>query len=175
MEWTSHLESPLGGITLASDGEALTGLWFDGQAHFARTLSPLHADGRLPVFDETRHWLDLYFGGRDPGFTPPLRPRGSAFRRAVWEVLLTVPRGQTVTYGEIAARMGLPRTSARAVGGAVARNPISVIIPCHRVIGAGGRLTGYAGGVSRKSRLLALEGADSFLRAEKKPSGEHSA
>ena len=161
MDYTFHYESPLGGITLASDGEHLIGLWFDGQAHFAETLAPENVEASLPVFDQTVRWLDVYFGGCVPNFTPPLRMRTTAFRRAVWETLLTIPYGQTATYGEIAARMGLPPMSARAVGGAVGHNAISIIIPCHRVVGANGRLTGYAGGVERKAALLRLEQMDS--------------
>ena len=164
MEYTHHYDSPLGGITLASDGEALTGLWFDGQKYFAATLSPEHGEKELPVFALADRWLDFYFRGERPDFTPPLRLRGTAFRRAVWELLLTIPYGQTATYGRIAAALaaqrGLPRMSAQAVGGAVGHNAVSLIIPCHRVVGADGSLTGYAGGTERKLRLLQLEGAD---------------
>ena len=162
MEYTAHYESPLGGITLSSDGEALLGLWFDGQKFFAATLAPDHEERALPVFDLAKRWLEVYFSGRDPGFTPPLRMNGTAFRRAVWEILLAIPFGRTMTYGEIAAvlarKNGLSRMSAQAVGGAVGHNAISLIVPCHRVIGADGSLTGYAGGLDRKRRLLALEG-----------------
>lgn len=162
MDCVWHCDSPLGGITLAADGEALTGLWFDGQRHFAEGLPPC-AERPLPVFGETVRWLEDYFAGREPGFTPPLRPRGTPFRLVVWELLRTIPYGQTVSYGEIARRLaerpGFGRTSARAVGGAVGHNPISLIIPCHRVAGADGSLTGYAGGIERKFRLLRLEGA----------------
>ena len=157
MDYVWHYASPLGGIMLASDGQALTGLWFEGQKYFAAGLDGEHEEKALPVFDETARWLDAYFGGREPGFTPPLRPRGTAFQRAVWEQLLTVPCGGTLSYGQLAARLGLPRAAARAVGGAVGRNPVSLIIPCHRVVGADGSLTGYAGGLERKRRLLALE------------------
>ncbi|MBR1690735.1 MAG: methylated-DNA--[Oscillibacter sp.] len=164
MEYTYHYASPLGAITLASDGESLTGLWFDGQKYFAATLSPDHREAALPVFDEAKHWLDTYFAGRAPAFTPKLAPKGTAFRRAVWQVLLTIPRGETRTYGEVgravAGQLDLSRMSAQAVGGAVGRNPISLLIPCHRVVGADGSLTGYAGGVEKKLRLLSLEGAD---------------
>lgn len=163
MEYTWHYDSPLGGITLCSDGEALTGLRFDGQKHF--TVPPGAREGKnLPVFVQTVRWLDRYFGGARPDFTPPLHLRASAFRVAVWEALLTIPYGQTATYGAVAAavaaRTGVPRTSARAVGGAVGHNPIALIIPCHRVVGAGGALTGYAGGIERKRSLLMLEKAD---------------
>lgn len=164
MDYTYHYISPLGGITLASDGEALTGLWFDGQKNFAQTLDPEHLEGELPVFSLTREWLDIYFGASEPDFTPPLKMCGSAFRRAVWEILLTIPFGQTMTYGEIAAKMaersGLERMSAQAVGGAVGHNAISLIIPCHRVVGTNGSLTGYAGGIDKKLELLTMEKAD---------------
>ena len=163
-EYTSPYDSPLGGITLATDGAALTGLWFDGQRHFAETLAPDREVKPLPVFDTAKRWLDVYFNGKDPGFTPPLNLKGSPFRRAVWEILLTIPFGKTMTYGEIARilaeKNGLRRMSAQAVGGAVGHNPVSLIVPCHRVIGANGNLTGYGGGLERKVRLLELEGVD---------------
>ena len=155
MDYTFHVDSPLGGITLASDGEALTGLWFDGQKYYADTLDAEYAEKALPIFDETAKWLDLYFGGIVSGFTPKLNPRGTSFRRRVWDVLLTIPYGQTMTYGEIAKALGC--RSSRAIGGAVGHNPISLIIPCHRVVGADGSLTGYAGGVDKKRSLLELE------------------
>ena len=157
MDYIQRYDSPLGGILLASDGEALTGLWFDGQRYFAAGLAPAHAERSLPVLDEARRWLDLYFSGRDPGFTPPLSPRGTAFRRAVWDALRTIPYGDTRTYGALARRVGGRTGGARAVGAAVGRNPISLIVPCHRVIGADGGLTGYAGGLWRKARLLEME------------------
>ena len=161
MDYTHHYTSPLGGITMAGDGTALTGLWFDGQKYYAETLSREREEKNLPVFEMTDRWLDLYFGGKQPDFTPPLIMRTSAFRRAVWEILLTIPYGQTMTYGEIALilaeKRGLPRMSAQAVGGAVGHNAISLIIPCHRVVGANGSLTGYAGGLDKKEALLKLE------------------
>ena len=159
MEYTYHYLSPLGGVTLASDGESLTGLWFDGQKYFASTLDAEHEEKSLPVFSQAERWLALYFSGKQPDFTPPLNARGTAFRRAVWDALLKIPYGQTVTYGDITRQLGLSLMYARAVGSAVGRNPISVIIPCHRVIGADGSLTGYAGGIEKKARLLALERA----------------
>ncbi|MBR6705461.1 MAG: methylated-DNA--[Clostridia bacterium] len=155
MEYTHHYLSPLGGITLSGDGDALTGLWFDGQKHFAETLSAVHEERFLPVFRDAGLWLDIYFSGKQPNFTPPLRPRGTPFRRAVWDILLTIPYGSTVTYAQTARLMG--SASPRAVGGAVGHNPISLIIPCHRVVGSGGDLTGYAGGTDRKARLLEME------------------
>ncbi len=151
---TGHCDSPLGGITLAGEGDALVGLWFDGQAHFGTTLGEAAREARLPVFEETRRWLEVYFSGREPDFAPPLDLRGTPFQQAVWAQLLLIPHGQTVTYGELARRLD---SSARAVGGAVGLNPVSLIVPCHRVLGAGGRLTGYAGGLDRKIRLLRLE------------------
>ena len=161
MEYTCHYDSPLGGITIASDGSALTGLWFDGQKYFAQTLDPEHENKSLPVLEETCKWLDIYFDGKAPDFTPPLSMKTTAFRKAVWEILLTIPYGRTMTYGEIADRIaaerGLRGMSAQAVGGAVGHNPISIIIPCHRVLGADGSLTGYAGGIDKKARLLELE------------------
>ena len=163
-EYTWHYDSPLGGITLTSDGAALTGLWFNGQRHFADTLSEVHEGKRLPVFDEAERWLDLYFSGKDPGFTPPLKMNTTPFRKEVWEIMLTIPFGETMTYGEIARilmkKNGLRRMSAQAVGGAVGHNSIALIIPCHRVVGANGNLTGYGGGIDRKIRLLAMEGVD---------------
>lgn len=131
---------------------------------YANEQSRYFEEKNLAVFDQTRRWLDLYFSGREPGFTPALNPVGSAFRRAVWEILLKIPYGKTTTYGqiarEIAAARGLAKMSAQAVGGAVGHNEISIIIPCHRVIGAHGNLTGYAGGIDRKIKLLKLEGVD---------------
>ena len=164
MDCIVHYDSPLGGITLAGDGEALVGLWFDGQAHFGEGLSPDAEARPLSVLDEARRWLDGYFGGIAPDFTPRLAPRGTAFRQAVWKALREIPFGQIATYAGIAARLGLSSASARAVGGAVGHNPISLIIPCHRVLGANGSLTGYAGGLERKRQLLRLERADMPVR-----------
>ena len=162
MQYIHHYKSPLGLVTMASDGEALTGLWFDGQKYFGSTLDPFpEEDKELPVFADADRWLDLYFDGEIPEFLPPLHLAGTAFQKAVWEILLTIPYGQTTTYGaiarKIAAQNGLPRMSAQAVGGAVGRNPISLMVPCHRVVGADGSLTGYAGGIEKKKALLKLE------------------
>lgn len=164
MEYTHHYHSPLGSITLASDGESLTGLWFDGQKYFLDTLCKEHEERHLPVFEQTEQWLDLYFSGTAPSFTPPLNPKATPFQKTVWEILCSIPYGQTMTYGEIAGRIaaqkGLARMSAQAVGGAVGHNPISILIPCHRVVGTNGSLTGYAGGIERKEKLLTLEKVD---------------
>ena len=153
MVYTLTLPSPLGDLTLASRGEALCGLWFNGQKYFAAGLPAEREERDLPVFRETRRWLATYFSGAAPDFLPPLAPEGTPFRRRVWEALLTIPYGETVTYGELAQRLG---TAPRAVGSAVGRNPVSILIPCHRVVGSGG-LTGYAGGLDRKRALLELE------------------
>ena len=164
MTFLQHYNSPLGGILLAADEIGLTGLWFDGQKYFARDLPAEHVEQNTPVLSEAKRWLDIYFTGREPDFTPPLHPIGSVFRQAVWEILLQIPYGQTTTYGEIArqlaAKLGLPRMSAQAVGGAVGHNEISIIIPCHRVVGTSGSLTGYAGGIDNKVKLLELEHTD---------------
>lgn len=164
MTYLYHYMSPLGGITLTSDGEAVTGLWFDGQKYFPAGLSETHPKDALPVFEEAARWLNDYFAGKAPSNTPPLKLEGTSFRRAVWEILLTIPYGQTITYGEVAHRLaeqeGFIRTSAQAVGNAVGHNPISLMVPCHRVVGTNGSLTGYAGGIDKKLWLLRLEGAD---------------
>ncbi len=161
MEYIFPYSSPIGSITLASDGQALTGLWFDGQRFFAENLSKEHQVANLPIFDETTAWLDLYFGGKVPDFTPALHIHATPFRRAVWEILQTIPYGQTTTYGEIAKTLakqkGISRMSAQAVGNAVGHNPISLLIPCHRVIGKNYQLTGYAAGLDKKRYLLELE------------------
>lgn len=202
MDYTSRYLSPLGYLIMASDGESLIGLWFEGQKHFPAMYSNgTSEDSVLPVFKQTRKWLDLYFSGECPDFIPLLATKGTPFQQKVWKLLLAIPYGKTVTYGEIVKRLvetqlitslysaslmdtisqnalsqgallqgaslqgpllkGLSRPiksmSAQAVGGAVGRNPISLIIPCHRVIGANGSLTGYAGGLERKKYLLKLE------------------
>ena len=159
MDCIQYYDSPLGRIMMAGSGEMLTGLWFAGQKYFAETLAAGYTEKEIPVLSGTKRWLDLYFGGTVPDFTPPLEMRGSAFRRAVWEILLSIPYGRTVTYGEIAGRIAGRNGAAQAVGGAVSHNPVSLIIPCHRVIGADGSLTGYAGGTDRKSCLLRMEQA----------------
>lgn len=162
MQYTTHYNSPLGGILLAADRAGLTGLWFDGAKYYASHLDPEHQEGSLPALDAARHWLDVYFTGREPDFMPPIHIIGSQFQIAVWEILREIPYGQTTTYGaiakQIAAQRGTVQMLAQAVGGAVGRNPVSIIIPCHRVVGSKGSLTGYAGGIDKKNSLLRLEG-----------------
>ena len=153
MDLVSRYASPLGEIVLAADGDALIGLWFSGQAHFGAGLRGAE-DGDCAVLREAKVWLDDYFAGKATETLPKLLPRGTVFQQKVWTELLRIPRGETVTYGELAAKLG---SHARAVGGAVGRNPISIMIPCHRVVGKDGSLTGYAGGTERKAALLALE------------------
>ena len=164
MIFTQHYESPLGGILLAADDIGLTGLWFEGQKYFARTLDTVHQEQETAVLSEARRWLDVYFGGQEPDFTPPLHPAGSAFQQEVWALLRQIPYGETTTYRAlaeaVARKRGLRQMSAQAVGGAVGHNPISIIVPCHRVVGSDGSLTGYAGGLERKVQLLRLEGVD---------------
>lgn len=161
MQYTSRYRSPLGEMLLAADETGVTGLWFAGQKYFARNLDKEHAEKEIPLFATVKHWLDVYFAGNEPDLTVPLHFTGTAFQNEVWGILCAIPYGQTTTYGEIAkqlaARRGLPHMSARAVGGAVGHNPISILVPCHRVVGLGGHLTGYAGGLERKRCLLALE------------------
>ncbi len=157
---------PLGAITLACDGENLVGLWIEGQKYFGGTILD-GAAGRddLAIFHAAKKWLNRYFAGEKPSPAElSLAPLGSDFRRQVWRMLCEIPYGQTTTYGNIAQRLAVQRgvstISSQAVGGAVGHNPISIIIPCHRVVGANGSLTGYAGGIEKKIRLLELEGAD---------------
>lgn len=164
MTFIQHYNSPLGGILLAADEIGLTGLWFNGQKYFARSLPAGYTEQNTPALSEAKRWLEVYFTGKKPDFMPPLHIVGSAFRRAVWEILLQIPYGKTTTYGEIARQLAkkqkLPRMSAQAVGGAVGHNEISIIIPCHRVVGTNGSLTGYAGGIDKKIKLLELEHTD---------------
>lgn len=171
MYYVNYYESPIGRLSLYSDGEKLTGLWMDNQKYDRYTLKcgqktgeqgpDIEENTELPVFLQTRHWLDLYFQGKDPGFTPALKVESTAFRQQVAEIMLQIPFGKTMTYGEIAQMMAKKRgkksMSAQAVGGAVGHNPIGIIIPCHRVLGADGSLTGYAGGLWRKEYLLKNE------------------
>ena len=156
MEYRTTYPSPLGELTLASDGTSLTGLWIKGQKHFGGKSTQWQTDDTLPVFAAAAAWLDAYWAEDEPNPTDlPLAPAGTIFQTEIWQYLLDIPYGQTVTYGELAQMVGCG--SPRAVGGAVGRNPISIIIPCHRVVGAAGQLTGYAGGVECKRFLLAHE------------------
>ena len=164
MVYTCKYKSSIGDILLATDEIGLIGLWFEGQKYFANTLPDEHIPQETEILTETIKWLDMYFSGEEPNFTPPLHPSGSSFRQAVWQILLQIPYGQTITYGEIARQMSeiqnTPHMSAQAVGGAVGHNEISLIIPCHRVVGTNGSLTGYAGGIDKKIALLKLEHTD---------------
>lgn len=161
---TTEYKSPLGTITLACDGDHIIGLWFNGQKHFGNVLPKETQKKELPLFQDARRWLDIYFSGSNPNFLLPLRYDSTPFRKAVCDIMLTIPYGTTMTYGEIAAKIagqkGIKRMSAQAVGGAVGHNPISLMIPCHRVVGTDGSLTGYGGGINRKVKLLELEHAD---------------
>ena len=192
MDQIWHYDSPLGGITLAGNGDALIGLWFDGQKHFGSTLGAQSEEKWLPVFSQALNWLDAYFGGKVPAFTPKLELRTTPFRREVYNILLTIPYSNTLSYRDIAQRITINRSSvglaeqhscyskgalcarlesqprestqqpnvrisAQAVGSAVGHNPISLIIPCHRVLDAEGSLRGYAAGLERKQYLLPLE------------------
>lgn len=155
-DFATHYKSPLGMMTMTSDGSHITGLWFDGQEHLPISTELIYIDlSTLRVFKQAKNWLDTYFSGDIPDFLPPILLRTTSFRRSVLEYLLTIPYGHTTTYGNIAERYG--HRSARAVGGAVSKNPIMLMIPCHRVVGTRGRLTGYAGGLDRKIRLLKKE------------------
>ena len=163
MQYTTFYESPIGRMLLAADDAGLTGLWFEGQKYFARCLDRETEEKELPVFAEAKRWLDIYFSGKEPDFTPPLHFIGTDFQKEVWDILCAIPYGQTITYGaiadQIAKKRGLSRMSAQAVGGAVGHNNLSIIVPCHRVVGSDGSLTGYAGGIERKTFLLNLENA----------------
>ena len=164
MVYTQQYSSPLGAMTLACDENAVVGLWFNGQRHFGNVLPEETTAEQHPLLEEAGRWLDIYFSGQKPDFLPPLRYDSTPFRKRVCDIMLTIPYGSTMTYGEIAAKlardMGTEKMSAQAVGGAVGHNPISLMIPCHRVVGTSGSLTGYGGGIGRKVKLLEMEGAD---------------
>lgn len=166
MEYITDYESELGRILLAGREDEVTGLWFYGQKYFASTLETEHEEKELPIFAETKRWLDAYFCGKKPEMNLKLFPKGSLFRQEVWKILLEIPYGRVMTYGEIAGKMaemrGIKSMSAQAVGGAVGHNPISILIPCHRVVGTNGSLTGYAGGIEKKEWLLRLEKGVTF-------------
>lgn len=164
MQYISHYQSPLGPVLLAANHNCLSGLWFEGQKYFARCLDKTHAEKEIPLFQSVKHWLSIYFSGKEPDFSIPLHFTGTPFQHEVWENLCTIPYGQTITYGQIAERIalkkGLPHLSAQAVGNAIGHNSISILVPCHRVIGKNGSLAGYAGGMDKKLKLLNLEKAD---------------
>ena len=155
------IQTPLGEIQLRSDGKSLTGLWFVGQVNDAKEHSDIEIKDDLPIFGQVETWLESYFSGKQTPIKIPLQPKGTSFQERVWQILQEIPYGETMTYGEIAQRIakekGVATYSAQAVGQAVGKNPISIFIPCHRVLGKNGALTGYAGGVYRKEQLLQLE------------------
>lgn len=173
MLYLSEYDSLLGKITLGSNGEALTALWLPGQTCAEKLLSAQHEYAEAPAISEAKRWLDIYFSGKEPDFFPALAPEGTAFQLEVWNLLRQIPYGKTTTYGALAAkaakRRGKEKMSAQAVGNAVGSNPISIIVPCHRVVGANGSLTGYNGGIKYKTALLKLEGgySDKFFVPEK--------
>ena len=174
MTYSCTIETPLGAAMAAAEGDALTGFWFIGQKYYPAAASGWEERPDLPVFAALRSWLKSYFAAEKPSLDIPLAPRGTEFQRAVWDALVRIPRGQVTTYGEIARELaksrGTSAMSAQAVGGAVGHNPISVLIPCHRVVGSTGSLTGYAGGLEKKEALLSLEGADvSAVRGSSMP------
>ncbi len=154
MQNINHYQSPIGGILLAADETGLTGLWFENQKYYGAGLNPEQEERDTPVLEQTKEWLRIYFTGKEPHFSPPVHLTGTPFQLEVWKILQKIPYGNTVTYGEIAKEIavlkGLPGMSAQAVGGAVGHNKISIIIPCHRVIGTNKSLTGYAGGIDKK-------------------------
>ncbi len=166
MYYSTTCPSPVGRITLASDGKDLAGLWLEGQKYHGDTISGQMAEkDDLPIFEAAKKWLDRYFAGEKPAVSElPMAPIGGEFRRGVWDILCAIPYGKVVTYGDIArkmaAKMNRESMSSQAVGGAVGHNPISIVIPCHRVVGSNGSLTGYAGGIGTKIKLLELEGVD---------------
>lgn len=165
MHYSTTYSSPLGIITLACDGSSLVGLWIEGQKYHGITLEDVKDSNCMRILDEAKKWLDRYFEGEKPSISElSLAPAGSEFRQEVWNILCEIPYGQVITYGEIAKKMAekmnKKRMSSQAVGGAVGHNPISIIIPCHRVVGSNGSLTGYAGGIHIKVKLLELEGTD---------------
>ena len=161
MHYTSQYPSPLGELLLAADDAGLTGVWFVGQKYFARSLAPDSVAREIPLFAQVKQWLALYFAGQEPELEIPIHMVGTMFQKAVWRILRTIPYGQTMTYGaiarQVAEELGIRRMSPQAVGGAVGHNPMSILIPCHGVVGTNGSLTGYAGGIPKKVGLLTLE------------------
>ncbi|WP_379135294.1 methylated-DNA--[protein]-cysteine S-methyltransferase [Paenibacillus sp. sgz500958] len=166
MIYTSTIDTPLGPATVSSEDGALTGFWFVGQKYYPQHTADWIVDSSYPVFADLRGWITDYFAGKEPQLTFPLAPKGSPFQKAVWDILLHIPYGELTTYGTIAKQLaqqqGLSSMSAQAVGGAVGHNPVSLVIPCHRVVGSNGSLTGYAGGIDKKTALLELEQVNLF-------------
>ena len=166
MIYSTQYSSPVGPYTLASNGESLIGLWLEGQKYFGYTVTEsMMENSALPIFSITKKWMDRYFSGEKPAISDlPLAPNGGTFRKAVWDILCEIPYGEVITYGDIAkkiaSRMNKEHMSGQAIGGAVGHNPISIIVPCHRVVGSNGSLTGYAGGIDKKIKLLEHEGVD---------------
>lgn len=162
MQYITTYQSPAGEILLTCDETGLTRLWFAGQKLYAMNPAREYEEKETTVFEEARRWLDIYFAGKEPDFMPDVHMTGSPFQLSVWKILQQIPYGQTTTYGKIAKQIakerGISRMSAQAVGGAVGHNPISIMVPCHRVVGSDGSLTGYAGGIDKKAQLLKLEG-----------------
>lgn len=164
MHYTSIYQSPVGEMLLAADEAGVVGLWFKDEKYYAYCLDRENEPKETHIIKELKHWLDIYFEGSEPDFTLPLHMIGTQFQIEVWNILREIPYGETTTYNEIAKKIaknrGVERMSAQAVGGAVGHNPISIIIPCHRVVGVNGSLTGYAGGIKKKVQLLTLKKAD---------------
>lgn len=162
MDYMCKYKSKIGNIIIVSDGENLTGLWFEGQKYFLNLFD--ECEENLEIFEKTKKWLDIYFSGNEPDFSIPVLFVGTEFRVKIWNILKEIPYGKVITYGDIAKKIaeekGIKKMSAQAVGTAVGHNPISIIVPCHRVIGNNNNLTGYAGGLERKKKLLELEGWD---------------
>lgn len=161
MDYIQEYNSPIGSITIASGEASVTGIWFENSRFFGETLSEKYINQATDATEQAVHWLYIYFNNKIPDFTPPLLLKGTDFRMTVWKMLLDIPYGKTVSYGDIAKaiakRRGIEKMSAQAVGNAVGHNPISIIVPCHRVVGSKGSLTGYGGGIKRKKELLRLE------------------
>lgn len=168
MHYLSYYKSPLGEIVLSASNQGLSGLWFVGQKYFALYFDKEHIYQEIPLFADVKRWLDIYFSGKEPNFSLPLHFTGSPFQNEVWKILSQIPYGRTTTYGQIAKQVaikrGVSKMSAQAIGGAVGRNKIAIIVPCHRVVGINGNLTGYAGGIEKKIALLQLEGIDTTLQ-----------
>lgn len=161
MTYYDQIESPVGLLTVVSDGTSVTRLWIEGQKYSETEMREISKNPDLAVFKQVKEWMDCYFSGKDPGFLPPMAPAGGEFRQSVWNILREIPYGHLITYGDIARQIAeqrrTGRMSAQAVGGAVGHNPISILIPCHRVVGTHGNLTGYSGGLPIKVKLLELE------------------